>query len=49
MHALGQRLGETVGKCLDHDGVVVIVFALELGDEGVTAQSSGDCECADAV
>src|SRR5690606_38466137 len=41
---LGERLGQPVGQSLDHDLIVVVVLALELGDDLLDALAGRDGE-----
>ena len=49
VHQLCKRFGQAVGQCLEHNGVVVIVLRLVLGDSLVDADSRCHGKCAEVV
>ncbi|OPZ09737.1 MAG: hypothetical protein BWZ08_00202 [candidate division BRC1 bacterium ADurb.BinA292] len=46
---LGEGLGQSVGQCLDHDRLVIIVIGLELGDQFGDAMARRDGKPAEIV
>ena len=46
---LGESLGQTIGQRLQHDRVVVVLRALELGELPLDAEARGDGEAAEVV
>ena len=49
MHQLGERFGKAVGKGLGHDGIVVVVVALEARPARFDVNPAGDGEGAKIV
>ena len=46
---LGERLGQTIRQRFHHDGVVIVMVALELGHELGDAVTGGDGKCPDEI
>ncbi len=49
MQPFGAGFGQAVGQGLEHDGVVVVVRGLELGQLGFDADAGGNGEGTDVV